>query len=1086
MRAGRKRSNIHLLFFISFLVLLCSPLPVIASADDDLIDEIPILPLLAPVPENSVFTGAARYSIPIEVPPGRNGIEPEITLQYQGSTENGWVGVGWNLDMGAIQRSTKFGVDYSTNDYVYVNSGSNTELVGIGGDQYRAKIEESFARYNLDPSGGWVVTTRDGTKYYYGRTSDSRQQNAHGTFKWCLDRVEDTNANYMDIRYWKDQGQIYLDRIDYTGNTNTGIGGANYIKFIRQTRSDAYTSLRSKAKVRTAWILKQIETYADSQLARKYELTYGHGTTSDRNRLTQWQTFGFGPDGAKSLPPQTFQYHEGGNTTFSLTGSINLEGITVLDVNGDGLADLLTNNNYLGEHTYLSNGDGTFTYNRQTNLNRPGKDHFADLNGDGLTDIIGYVYDRMYGMGTVYSYFSNGNGTFTYKGTTGLPGGSYRPRFIEVNGDGRSDLILVDSDSSRISIYYSNQDGTFTYEAYTNLSRRGADHFADVNGDGLTDIITYYYDTWWGQGELTVYFSNGNGTFTYGGTTTNFPEGGRRSFVDINGDGLTDILITHMESHYSTIYRYLSDGDGSFTYKGGTSLPRLSDIDHFTDVNGDGLVDIITYDYDRMSYTSSVYIFMVTGNGPPDLVTSIDNGNGGITTIEYTSSTKYQNSFLPFITHPVSAITIDDGLGNTSTTEYSYADGLYDPPTREFRGFKYVEQTNPDDSVLETWFHQDEYLKGRSYQTKLSTDAGTLLTKTDLVWETAYLNPPDNTRAFVKLARKRSEFYDGAVVAYSQEDNTYDDTNGYLISQVASGTDAETITTVYDYQNYGAWTWRRTRETLSNELNETIRDSWYEYENGTGNLLFKEFWLNNGPNPRIGMTYDAYGNQVTLTDANNNPPTRTEYDIATHTYPVKIINPLDHVVEYEYDYRFGKVSAEKDANNNWTYYDFDPFGRLKQVEYPDGGLVNTDYYDDVVPRQVISRALENDFGNTIDAYSYFDGLGRKVQTITLGEENKTIVAKTHYDNMGRVYRAEGPFFSTSTGWPIATPAGSPYAETDFDKRGRPVEVRTPLGQDVEQGDEAVTRYTYSGYSTTVEDPDGGKKTETKDYLGRII
>jgi RHS repeat-associated protein len=53
-------------------------------------------------------------------------------------------------------------------------------------------------------------------------------------------------------------------------------------------------------------------------------------------------------------------------------------------------------------------------------------------------------------------------------------------------------------------------------------------------------------------------------------------------------------------------------------------------------------------------------------------------------------------------------------------------------------------------------------------------------------------------------------------------------------------------------------------------------------------------------------------------------------------------------------------------------------------------------------------------------------------------------------------------------------------------RGRPTEVRTPLGQDVEQGNEAVTRYTYSGFSATVLDPDSSKKTETMDYLGRVI
>lgn len=104
-------------------------------------EEEPSMVLLPTVPENYIFTGAAGYSIPIEVPPGRNGIEPDIALEYNSYIKNGWVGVGWSLDMGAIQRPTKHGVDYSTNDYVFVKNGSITELVHKSDNDYGAKIE---------------------------------------------------------------------------------------------------------------------------------------------------------------------------------------------------------------------------------------------------------------------------------------------------------------------------------------------------------------------------------------------------------------------------------------------------------------------------------------------------------------------------------------------------------------------------------------------------------------------------------------------------------------------------------------------------------------------------------------------------------------------------------------------------------------------------------------------------------------------------------------------------------------------------------------------------------------------------------
>jgi hypothetical protein len=51
-----------------------------------------------PTPDTSLFTGSARTTIPIEVPPGRNGIQPNLAFRYNSSQSNGWLGVGWSLD----------------------------------------------------------------------------------------------------------------------------------------------------------------------------------------------------------------------------------------------------------------------------------------------------------------------------------------------------------------------------------------------------------------------------------------------------------------------------------------------------------------------------------------------------------------------------------------------------------------------------------------------------------------------------------------------------------------------------------------------------------------------------------------------------------------------------------------------------------------------------------------------------------------------------------------------------------------------------------------------------------------------------
>ena len=171
-----------------------------------------------------------------------------------------------------------------------------------------------------------------------------------------------------------------------------------------------------------------------------------------------------------------------------------------------------------------------------------------------------------------------------------------------------------------------------------------------------------------------------------------------------------------------------------------------------------------------------------------------------------------------------------------------------------------------------------------------------------------------------------------------------------------------------------------------------------------------------GENPEIRFEYDEHGNVTHEYDANGNLPTVTTYDSNTRTFPETITNSVGHVVKYLYDYRYGKVMEAVDANSQSTYFDYDEFGRIKEVDYPpypDGGKASMDYHDDVFPRYRVTRIKEDTFGSTINSYKYFDGLGREIQTITLGESNQGVVTKTFYDAMGRKDLVEGPFFESS-------------------------------------------------------------------------
>jgi hypothetical protein len=258
-------------YWFACLSLIASFLPATINAEGTSVGKLPTTDV-------SLHTGAATLSIPIEVPPGRNGMQPKLALIYNSYQRNGWIGTGWDLDMGAIQRSTKSVVDYSTDKYVAVVNGAANELVPRsewGAQHYGKKIEDEFSKYYFNSvTGGWEATAKDGTKYFYGSSSNSQQKSTHGVFKWCLDKVVDTNGNYMEISYSKDSGQIYLDRIAYAGNGPEGLSPSNYIQFHLENRSDIFTSYRTRKKVQTAKLLSAIEIQSHDGLVRSVRLKY--------------------------------------------------------------------------------------------------------------------------------------------------------------------------------------------------------------------------------------------------------------------------------------------------------------------------------------------------------------------------------------------------------------------------------------------------------------------------------------------------------------------------------------------------------------------------------------------------------------------------------------------------------------------------------------------------------------------------------------------------------------------------------------------------------------------------------------------
>src|SRR5262249_27243887 len=151
--------------------------------------------------------GSARLSYPIETPPSRGGIGPQLALTYDSNAvnANGWLGVGWDMRLSSIEIDTRFGVPKYDSTDVYLLDGAMLTTTSTAG-RYIRRVESSFDRIERQGTGpttySWKVTDKNGTVFTYGTVANSRlanprtgQPGAGNIFRWYLERVQDVFGN---------------------------------------------------------------------------------------------------------------------------------------------------------------------------------------------------------------------------------------------------------------------------------------------------------------------------------------------------------------------------------------------------------------------------------------------------------------------------------------------------------------------------------------------------------------------------------------------------------------------------------------------------------------------------------------------------------------------------------------------------------------------------------------------------------------------------------------------------------------------------------------------------------------------------
>ncbi|HET9645739.1 MAG TPA: FG-GAP-like repeat-containing protein [Burkholderiaceae bacterium] len=478
-------------------------------------------------------SGTATYSHAIDVPPGVAGMSPKLGLIYSAGGVNGPVGYGWSVQgISSITRCPAIravdgrvgGVTYTASDKLCLDgqrliqtdengsptatsnaagvlvSGQPDDAKGLASGAYREFRTEKdmYARIraygyaNGDSSGAsgpayFRVWTKAGQVYEYGAgpASDGNTKALISPYGktvasvWAVARITDTLGNSIDFKYeqrdlaWGSgptagdptYGHEWnIAEIQYSGNKVV----FNYADRAMSTgspatvphdRAEAYHMGGKNVSVR---LLQSITTYVNEagnmgalgagtgMPVKTTRLAYENGPVTGRSRLKSIQTCAGGPNSLRCLPPAGFTYRNGGDDSYTDSGAFSLKdltlssatgnyGILLGDFNGDGKTDLIRWADIPAENQlYLSNGDGSFT--RVSNGTGAGQfnitDHnlfksdrcyystIADINGDGLTDILRYsavkdvkfnpcnFSDRQPDAGQVVIYLNNGDGSF--------------------------------------------------------------------------------------------------------------------------------------------------------------------------------------------------------------------------------------------------------------------------------------------------------------------------------------------------------------------------------------------------------------------------------------------------------------------------------------------------------------------------------------------------------------------------------------------------------------------------------------------------------------------------------------------------